>query len=169
MRQQANAVHNVFFKPKKRRYIMNLVQKIEHWGDNHHPRWLDMLRILLGAAIFAKGISFVGDREAVAELFRQTHFQLSIWTAVHYVVFAHLVGGIFIVLGFQTRLAVLFQLPILIGAVFFVNITNGFSFINSEFWLSVGVLLLLLLFLIAGSGKYSLDNMMNKPGYARDI
>lgn len=148
---------------------MNVVQKIERWGDTHHPRWLDILRIILGIIIFVKGVSFVEDREAVADLIRKTNFQLSIWSAVHYVVFAHLVGGLFILLGFQTRLAVIFQLPILIGAVFFVNITNGFSFMNSELWFSVGVLLLLLVFLIFGSGNYSLDNMMNKPGYKRRI
>src|SRR5690606_16988809 len=148
---------------------MNLVQKIERWGDAHHPRWLDILRIILGIILFAKGVRFIADRDTVADLVRQTNFQLSIWSAVHYVVFAHLVGGVFILLGFQTRLAVLFQLPILIGAVFFVNITQGFSFLNSELWLSLLVLLLLLIFLVVGSGKYSLDNMMDKPGYKRQI
>jgi len=148
---------------------MNLVQKIEHWGDSHHPRWLDCVRIVLGIVIFVKGISFVNDRDTIAELFRQAHFQLSIWSAVHYVVFAHLVGGLFIILGFQTRLAVIIQLPILIGAVFFVNITNGFSFLNSELWFSTVVLVLLLVFLVSGSGKYALDELMNKPGYRRSI
>lgn len=148
---------------------MNLVQKIGRWGDAHHPRWLDILRIFLGIVIFAKGISFVNDRDAVADLIRQTNFQLSIWSAVHYVVFAHLVGGLFIIFGFQTRLAVIFQIPILIGAVFFVNITNGFNFLNSEFWISLVVLILLFVFLIVGSGKYSLDDIMDKPGYKRSI
>ncbi len=148
---------------------MNLVQKIERWGDNHHPRWLDILRIALGVTLFAKGISFVGDNTAVAELIRQTHFQLSIWSAVHYLVFAHLVGGLFIIVGFQTRFAALMQLPILFAAVFFVNITRGFSFLNSELWISVGVLFLLVVFLISGSGKYSLDHLMNLPGNKRSI
>ncbi|MGO1521896.1 MAG: DoxX family protein, partial [Sphingobacterium sp.] len=84
---------------------MNLIQRIEHWGDTHHPRWVDVVRIALGVLIFAKGVSFIMDRESVAVLIEQTHFQLSIWSAVHYVVFAHLVGGIFIALGFSTRLA----------------------------------------------------------------
>ncbi|MFD2968995.1 DoxX family protein [Sphingobacterium bambusae] len=148
---------------------MNLVQKIERWGDNHHPRWLDILRIMLGVTLFAKGVSFVNDSTAVAELIRQTHFQLSIWSAVHYLVFAHLVGGLFIIFGFQTRLAVILQLPILFAAVFFVNITRGFSFLNSELWISIGVLLLLVVFLVSGSGKYSLDHMMNRPGNKRSI
>lgn len=81
--------------------------------------WMDYLRITLGIIILAKGISFVNDREAVRSLIEQTHFQLSIWGAVHYVVFTHLVGGIFIILGFQTRLACILLLPVLVGAVFF--------------------------------------------------
>lgn len=148
---------------------MNLIQRIEYWGDHHHPRWIDFIRIALGILIFAKGVSFVMDRESVAALIERTHFQLSIWGAVHYVVFAHLVGGIFIMLGFATRLAALIQIPILIGAVFFVNITQGFSFLNSEFWLSLVVLLLLCYFVVVGSGPMSLDKMMDKPGYKRDI
>jgi len=148
---------------------MNLIERIEHWGDAHHPRWIDFVRISLGLVIFAKGVSFIMDRDSVASLIEQTHFQLSIWSAVHYVVFAHIAGGIFIILGLRTRLAVALQIPILIGAVFFVNITKGFSFLNSEFWLSLVVLMLLIYFFIVGSGPMSLDKEMDKPGYKRRI
>ncbi|WP_134087820.1 DoxX family protein [Olivibacter sp. XZL3] len=146
---------------------MNLIHRIEHWGDMHHPRWMDVVRIVLGAVIFAKGVSFIADTDSVARLLENTHFQLSIWSAVHYIAFAHLVGGIFIALGLLTRVAIAFQLPILFGAVFFVNITNGFSFLNSEFWLSLAVLLLLILFFVVGSGRYSLDHEMSRPGNKR--
>lgn len=148
---------------------MSLIHRIEHWGDAHHPRWLDALRIALGIVIFAKGVSFIADTDSIASLLQNTNFQLSIWSAVHYIAFAHLIGGIFIALGLVTRLAIAFQLPILFGAVFFVNITNGFSFLNSEFWLSALVLLLLLVFFIVGSGPYSLDQAMNRPGSKRWI
>lgn len=148
---------------------MNLIHRIEHWGDRHHPQWLDYLRIALGIIILAKGISFVNDQEAVRRLIEQTNFQLSIWGAVHYVVFTHLVGGLFLFFGFQTRLAALLIFPVVVGAVFFVNITSGFSFLNSELWLSILVMILLAVFLVAGSGKFSLDHMMDKPGYRRSI
>lgn len=148
---------------------MNLIHRIEHWGDRHHPQWLDYLRIALGIIILAKGISFVNDQEAVRRLIEQTNFQLSIWGAVHYVVFTHLVGGLFLIFGFQTRLAALLIFPVVVGAVFFVNITSGFSFLNSELWLSILVMTLLAVFLVAGSGKFSLDHMMDKPGYRRSI
>ena len=148
---------------------MNMIQKIELWGDRNHPQWLDFFRIVLGIIILAKGISFINDRDAVRHLIEQTNFTLSIWTAVHYVVFTHLVGGLFIIFGFQTRLACLLLIPILFCAVFFVNITYGFNALNSELWISLIVLIFLLLFLVLGSGSYSLDNMMNKPGNKRDI
>ena len=148
---------------------MNLIHRIEHWGNVHHPQWIDYLRIALGIVIFAKGITFVNDRIVVQHMIEQSTFHLSIWGAVHYVVFTHLVGGLFLILGFQTRLASLFLFPVLIGAVFFVNITNGFSYLNSELWLSIVVLCLLVFFMVMGSGKYSLDQMMNKPGYKRNI
>lgn len=146
---------------------MNLIHRIEHWGDTHHPRWMDAVRIVLGIVILAKGVSFIADTDSVARLLENTHFQLSIWSAVHYIAFAHLVGGIFIALGLVTRVAIAFQLPILFGAVFFVNITNGFSFLNSEFWFSLLVLLLLIVFFIVGSGRYSLDHEMRRPGNKR--
>jgi len=146
---------------------MNLIHRIEHWGDTHHPRWLDIVRIILGTVIFAKGVSFIADTTILFQLLTSSNFHLSIWMAVHYIAFVHIVGGIFIALGFATRIAVVLQLPILIGAVFFVNMTNGFDFLNSEFWLSLAVLLLLLLFLVVGSGAYSLDHAMDRPGYKR--
>lgn len=148
---------------------MNLIHKIEHWGDTHHPQWIDYLRIAVGFLILIKGMSFVGDLDRVSSLVQQVNYTFYIWGGVHYIVFAQIVGGMFIIFGFQTRLASIVLLPILFGAVFFVNLTHGFSFLNGELWLSIVVLLLLILFLVMGSGKYSLDNLMNRPGYERRI
>ena len=50
---------------------MNFVQEIEHWGDIHHAKWLDIIRIMLGLLILSKGISFISDTDALKELFVQ--------------------------------------------------------------------------------------------------
>lgn len=143
---------------------MNVVQKIEHWGDVHHAKWLDIIRIALGILILSKGISFISDTDAQRDWVLQNNTfgfsGLMAMAVVHIVAFAHLVGGILITIGLVTRFAVVIQIPILLGAVFFVNISKGFSPINSELWLSVLVLLLLILFWIAGSGPYSVDHWM---------
>ncbi len=141
---------------------MNLLHRIEHWGDTHHPAWTDALRIMLGVVLVLKGISFISDTTYLTQLVGGLHFDLWSVMAVHYVAFAHLMGGFLILVGCMTRLMVLFQLPILIGAVFFVNISRGFSALNSELWLSLIVLTLLLLFLVIGSGRFSVDEYLKQ-------
>jgi len=141
---------------------MNVIERIEHWGDSHHPRWLDLLRIALGIVIFLRGVTFLADTESLRQLIEQTNIKIYTWGIVHYIAFAHLVGGILIAIGLLTRVAIGFQLPVLIGAVFFVNITRGLSFLNSELWISLVVLALLLMFFVIGSGPYSLDHQMRE-------
>jgi putative oxidoreductase len=139
--------------------LKSLIQ-LEKWGDSHHPSWLDWLRVLLGIFLFSKGASFIADTEASSALIRGSYFNLWSVTIIHYVAFAHIFGGILIAIGCVTRIAILFQIPVLLGAVFLANIPNGFSSINSEFWLSVFTLFLLILFLIMGSGRMSFDNYL---------
>ena len=78
----------------------------------------------------------------------------------HYVALVHLMGGFLIAIGLITRVSVLFQIPILVGAIVFVNAQKGFFSMHSELPLSILVLCLLILFLIVGSGKYSADEFM---------
>lgn len=140
--------------------LKKLIQ-LEKWGDSHHPAWLDILRIILGVFLFFKGVSFISDTTASSALMKGLNFNLWSVTAVHYVAFAHIFGGLLIAIGGLTRIAILFQLPVLIVAVFFANLREGFAGINSEFWLSLFTLFLLILFLIMGSGRYSFDNYLN--------
>lgn len=141
---------------------MNLVQRVETWGDTHHPAWTDGLRIILGLILFIKGVYFINDTEYVMSLVGGANFRVMPIVLVHYVAFAHLMGGFLIMVGCLTRLAVLAQLPILVGAVFFVNISRGFTYMNSELWLSIMVLALLITFLVIGSGPFSLDASMKR-------
>ncbi|MBB6502065.1 DoxX family membrane protein [Pedobacter cryoconitis] len=143
---------------------MNMVQKIEHWGDIHQTKWLDVIRIVLGLLILSKGIAFISDTGVQQEWILQHNTLgfsgLMAIAVLHIVAFAHLVGGLLILMGLLTRFASVIQIPILLGAIFFVNISKGFSFLNSELWLSIIVLLLLVLFWIVGSGPFSVDNWM---------
>lgn len=139
---------------------MNLVQKMEYWGDAHHPHWLDILRIGLGVVLIAKGIFLIADTESTHRLLTTTLFLPGAWAALCYIVFSHLVGGFFIAIGLLTRYAVAFQLPILIGAIFLVHLRSGLTFLNSDLWVAIIVLILLIVFLIVGSGKYSYDEKL---------
>jgi len=145
---------------------MTVIQKIEHWGDLHHAKWLDIIRIFLGILIFSKGIAIVSNTAALQDLLLQNNVfgfsGMMASVALHIVGFVHLVGGILIAIGLVTRFAVVIQIPILLCAVLFVNLSHGFSVLNSELWLSLIVLLLLVLFWVVGSGPYSADQSMKK-------
>jgi uncharacterized membrane protein YphA (DoxX/SURF4 family) len=77
-----------------------------------------------------------------------------------YVTFAHLLGGVLIIVGLLTRIAVIAQIPVLLGAVFFINARSGIFSLQSEFGLSLLVLLLLIFFLVEGGGPFSLDKFI---------
>jgi putative oxidoreductase len=145
---------------------MNLthdMHRVERWADTHHPIWLDFLRIGLGIFLMIKGFMFIQDTGAFFSIMHKSQFP---WVSIglaHYVAFAHLVGGFLIAIGLITRVAILFQIPILLGAVFFVNPTHGFYSENTELWSSIIVLLLLIGFLVFGSGRFSVDHIIRKP------
>jgi uncharacterized membrane protein YphA (DoxX/SURF4 family) len=143
---------------------MNIAHKISNWGDRHHPGILDVLRMLLGLFLLFKGVVFLNNAAYLryliidAKAIRQSP---EIITAIiYYVTYMHIVGGGLILLGLFTRLSALLQLPIVFAAVFFVNITS--PYIDSELWLSILVLALLVLFLLIGSGPFSLDRLLSK-------
>lgn len=140
---------------------MTIIQRIEHWGGAHHTTWLPALRVVLGIFLFGKGISFISDTTKVSQLINGLNFDLWSVMGVHYVAFSHIFGGFLIAMGTFTRTACVFQIPILLGAVFFVNLRNGFSYLNSELWLSVIALILVVLFGIIGSGRFSMDEWVN--------
>jgi putative oxidoreductase len=143
---------------------MNITRKIESWGDLHHPKILDVIRMLLGLFLVVKGFVFLNNTGYLRyliienEAIKQPPAVISV--IVFYVTYMHLLGGGLIFLGLYTRLWALLQLPIVFGAVFFVNILS--PFVNSELWLSVLVLALLCLFVIIGSGPLSLDGLLSK-------
>ncbi|WP_200975749.1 DoxX family protein [Echinicola sp. 20G] len=147
---------------------METISKIELWADTHHPKWIDFVRVALGLFILYKGIIFIANTDALMQLMSNNDLQFFNLALAHYVAFAHLVGGFLIAFGLLTRFAIIFQIPILLGAVFFVNINQGFlsAANNLEFEISLIVLVLLIVFLIYGSGKFSLDHWMkNHPNW----
>lgn len=138
---------------------MNLLQRIELWGNHHHPKWMDIFRIALGIFLMYKGVDFLLHMSKLINLMStQSSFGFGSFAYImagQYVVFAHMIGGIFLILGLFTRFACIIQIPILIGAILFVNSSPGLLQPYSELLLSIIVLLLLIYFLIAGNGAWS--------------
>jgi putative oxidoreductase len=137
---------------------MNLVTKIEGWGNSHRPGWLDIFRILLGVFITYKGVIFAMNIQSLEMSISGVNMFFTGVAMAHYVIFAHLLGGPLIVLGLLTRIMCLVQLPILIVAVAFINSKEFMSVGNRmEFEASLIVLIGLIVFMVFGAGKFSID------------
>jgi len=136
---------------------MTLLHKIELWGDRHHPKWLDIIRIALGIFLCYKGIDFLQNMGSLtSRMTNKADFgSFNFLLLGQYIVFAHLLGGLMIITGFYTRIACLFQIPILLVAVLFINTGNEMIRPYSEFFISLIILILLIYFLIIGNGSWS--------------
>jgi putative oxidoreductase len=73
-----------------------------------------------------------------------------------------LIGGALLVIGLFTRLAALSVAIFMIFAIHFTSTHNGFFWTKGGMEYSLLILLAALVFLIRGSGGYSVDNSMSK-------
>ena len=138
---------------------MGILQQIEMWSTRHNPRWFVVLRAALGLCLFVKGIQFIKNSIILDQIFTGSLQQFA-WLAT-VLPYIHLLGGALIVVGLFTRFWCLIHIPILLGAVFLVNIKHGFFSGGTDLPFSVIILLLLCFFLVEGSGKLSLDSRFN--------
>ena len=124
------------------------------------PRWLTIIRIALGLILFWKGISFIRDTSDLHLMLQRMSIEMidknSQWIAF-LITYINLLGGLFIIVGLFTKASSIVQIPILIGAIFFVNNKHSLNQSNSELILSIIVLILCILFAIKGSGVLSAD------------
>ena len=138
---------------------MNYIQRFEHWGDTHHPRWVDIVRIGLGVFLCYKGIDFLRNMGVINDLLAR-HISFGSFAIImlgHYIVFAHILGGIFLAMGVLTRFACLIQIPILLGALIMLNWSQDMLRPYSQIILTIVVLLLLVYFLVAGNGRWAVS------------
>ena len=131
----------------------------EKQDSRNFPKWLTLFRVVLGIILLVKGISFFYDSTAIESMMHRkgwNMFDTNAQTLSFIITYVNLLGGLFIVTGLFTRWVSIVQIPILIGAVIF-NIEAGISFSNKELVLSAITLLLLIVFVIKGSGAISAD------------
>jgi putative oxidoreductase len=133
---------------------METVKSLNKWANAHTYQWLDVLRIIVGVFLFTKGVSFITNTQYYTELISSIKNLGGGMIFLHYIVTAHMVGGVMIVFGLLTRWAIVSQLPILLAA-FLINFFGEMNI--SNLILSFLLLLICVFFLFYGSGKHSAD------------
>lgn len=132
--------------------------------DEHNNLAYALIRSIVGFALFIRGIIFLTNPDLIVAMARNE--SLHLWFS--YITFAHLIGGLMLVIGFLSRLGSVIQLPVLLGAVFMVNTDFSFGSVNQSMELAVLVLVLLMIFSLFGSGSYSLDKIIAKRKFTRN-
>lgn len=139
-------------------------QRIVAWQWTHNSIGYDLIRVFIGTALLVRGAWFMLSPDALAELAGDRAID---WTS-YYVLIAHLVGGLLLMIGLFTRYAAVIQIPILVSAVFFVSMGSGLASGNQSLELSGLVLVILAVILVFGPGRYSLDyKRFSRGGYVK--
>jgi uncharacterized membrane protein YphA (DoxX/SURF4 family) len=135
---------------------MKLIKKLNKWANSHAYYPIDILRVALGVFLIYKGIYFFKNSSYLESLLIELKFDgfSSLMWSVHIVGLFHFVGGIMIVFGLLTRLVLIVQLPIFIGAV----AINFFGSMHAQNLTQASIVFIVsLFFLFFGSGKHSAD------------
>lgn len=123
------------------------------------PLWITGVRIILGFILLYKGILFISNTILLETLIEKTGvgiFTKNTEVFSFIVAYLSLLCGLFIATGLWTKISSIVQIPILIIAVFWINM-KGISENGFELVLSIITLILLIFFAIKGSGAHSAD------------
>lgn len=145
----------IFVKPKLFFMLETNVTERTHV----QPIWITGLRVLLGLILLYKGIIFISDTSLLQTLIDRSGVGVFTQNAQIFsfiIAYLSLLCGLFIACGLWTKISSVIQIPILIMAVFMVNLKglgeNGFELVLSIFTLG-----LLIFFALKGSGTHSAD------------
>ena len=141
----------------RERASMNFKQ-YDHWIRSQPGLFLELIRIYLGVGLLIKGVYFLMNPGELAV----SDANASLAPLVRAIPYVHVLGGLLLATGWLTRLAALVQIPILVGAIFLVNLRQATSLETREgVEFAALVLFLLVLIFIKGSGQLSLARIWN--------
>jgi len=128
-----------------------------------YPQHLILLvaRIVLAYGFIQPVILKLKDLNATAQWFGTLDIPLPHLLS-YLVVGIESFGIMLLVIGLFTRYISILLLCVMLGAIFFVHFSNGFSVGNNGFEIPLYYLLFFSIFSSFGAGKYSLDNIIFK-------
>jgi putative oxidoreductase len=143
---------------------MGKIERCKLWLRAHEDLFRDLVRIYLGAGLFVKAIYLMGHRDFLMQTISDSG---SSWVApaamAQYVIVAHLVGGVLLMIGLATRIAAFAQLPILLGAVFYVYMPRMATVEPRQYFEFTALVAFLLFWLgVFGAGRWSVDYLISR-------
>ncbi len=135
-----------------------MLAKFREWTNSHNPKWLALFRVALGATLLLRGVAFLNNPPNLETLIIDNGLGSYKDLLMNSIPWIHIGGGFLIIIGLFTRFAALIQVPVILGAIIFVTSKRGLFKAETDFSLSIIILLLCLVFVVEGSGPLSLAN-----------
>ena len=130
--------------------MKELLEKLEGKQDMAYA----LIRIFLGLALAIRGFILITNPDSMSQLVSEEKMYLG----YALVAIVHLVGGVFLAVGFFARMAALLLTPVLFGAVFVIHAGEGLMTAGQSLELAVLVLFLLIVYTVFGPGPLALQN-----------
>lgn len=142
----------------------NIINKITR---SNHNISMTILRVIVGIVFIAHGsqklfglfggYGLEGTGQFMASIGLQPGYLMALLAGL-----GEFIGGVSVLFGLLTRLGSLLLIAVSLVAMFVVHIHNGFFMASNGFEYILTLLTLSVVLLIEGSGKYSIDNLINK-------
>jgi len=146
---------------------MTRLQNSLKWIQDNSDVLFDVVRIYIGLGLAVRGFFALVDPTYFGSWLSDLGVTGGAAAAARgYIILAHLGGGILMAIGYLTRIAALAQLPVLIGAVFFIHFPEGLAGPDQSLEFSALVLFLVALFAVRGSGRLSVMSYLRRKRLA---
>lgn len=143
---------------------MKMLNKITSFGDNLSSLKsipLLIIRIVLAYGFYKPAVLKWKSINGIAEWFASMNFPFPTINA-YMAATTETLGVVLLLLGFATRLISIPLIFTMLIAIFAVHLSNGFEASNNGFEIPLYYLVMLFVLLVSGSGKYSIDAILNK-------
>ncbi len=142
-------------KPMKKYYLLS--EKLKQWEDIP----LLLVRLTLAYGFYGPAMMKLKNVQGIADWFASMHYifpKLNAYLAT----ITETSGVILLTLGFLTRFISIPLIITMLVAIFTVHLSHGFQAGNNGFEIPFYYIIMLLVLVFSGPGKFSLDYLISK-------
>ncbi len=143
---------------------MKLLSKVTDFGSTLTKLQsipLLLMRLILAYGFFVPAKMKWGNIDGIAEWFGSMNIPLPTLNA-YMAATTEALGVVLLILGFATRLISIPLMIVMVVAILTVHLGNGFEAGDNGFEIPLYYMLMLLMLIISGPGKYSVDSLLSK-------
>ncbi len=128
-----------------------------NWGKKYREEVYTLFRIITGFLFLYHGYLKIGmGQDAVTGFFTKVNIPMPEVMAL-LVTYGEIIAGIALIIGIYTHWAAKLAAVIILGAIYFVHLQNGYDGSKGGYEYQLLILGACLLIATTGAGKYSLD------------